>query len=340
MTSLFKNEKTVLKIKQVFTSTDSADISGANNYVGQALSFRTRMIIAFTAVYLIWGSTYLAIRFTIETLPSYLSAGVRFLLAGLILYAFARFKKREPAPKKEHWRSAYIAGGFLLLGCNGSVVWAERYVPSGLAALIVAIIPLWMVLLEWWWYKTERPSKGVFIGIGTGFLGMWLLMSPGLLRVGAHSIHLVGTIVLLLASLSWAIGSVYSRNASFPRSPLLSTAMQMIGGGVLLVITGVLVGEYSHFNIMSISVKSVGALIYLIIFGSLIGFTAYLWLLNNVGVTRTSTYAFVNPVVAIFLGWALAGEKLDIQTVIAAFFVLVAVIVITIYHKEPKIINR
>lgn len=294
------------------------------------------MITAFAAVYLIWGSTYLAIRFTIETLPPFLSAGLRFFLAGLVLYAFARIKKREPAPQQKYWKPAFITGGFLLLGGNGCVVWAERYVPSGLAALFIAIVPLWMVLLEWWWHKTKRPSKGVFFGIGIGFLGVWLLMSPDLLSLGVHSIHLGGSLLLLLASFSWSIGSVYSRKADLPKSPFLSTAMQMIGGGVLLFLTGLIRGEYAHLHIADFSFKSIAALIYLILVGALLGFTAYLWLLKNVGVTRASTYAFVNPVVALILGWVFAGEKMDAQTAIAAVFVLVAVIVITIYHKEPE----
>ena len=185
--------------------------------IKQALSFRTRVIIAFAAVYLIWGSTYLAIRFTIETLPPFLSAGLRFFLAGLILYAFARLKKGEKAPQKKHWGSAFITGGFLLLGGNGCVVWAERYVPSGLAALFIAIVPLWMVLLEWWWHDTKRPSLGVFFGIGIGFFGVWLLMAPDFLHLGTHSIHLGGAFLLLFASFSWSIGSVYSRKADLPK---------------------------------------------------------------------------------------------------------------------------
>jgi drug/metabolite transporter (DMT)-like permease len=294
-----------------------------------------RKITAFAAVYLIWGSTYLAIRFTIETLPPFLSAGLRFFLAGLILYVFARFKNGEAAPQQKHWGSAFIAGGFLLLGGNGCVVWAEHFVPSGLAALFIAIVPLWMVLLEWCWQKTKRPSTGVFFGIGIGFLGVWLLMAPDFLHHGSQSIHLGGALLLLLASFSWSIGSIYSRNADLPKTPFLSTAMQMIAGGILLFLVGLSQGEYAHFHVVNFSAKSIGALIYLVIFGSLLAFTAYLWLLKNVGVARTSTYAFVNPVVAIFLGWAFAGEKLNTQTGVAALFVLVAVIVITLYHKEP-----
>jgi len=254
----------------------------------------------------------------------------------LVLYAIARAKSRGIIPQRKHWGPAFIAGGFLLFGGNGCVVWAERYVPSGLAALFLAITPLWMVLLEWWWHETKRPSLGVFFGIGLGFFGVWLLMAPDLLRLGSHSIHLGGAFLLLFASLSWSLGSVYSRRAELPKSSYLSTAMQMIGGGILLMLMGVLRGEYAHFHVADFSLKSIAAWIYLIIFGSLLGYTTYLWLLKNAGVARTSTYAFVNPVVAIFLGWALAGERLDAQTALAAFFVLVAVIVITIYHKEPE----
>jgi len=295
--------------------------------------------IAFAAVYLIWGSTYLAIRFTIETIPVFLSAGVRFLIAGLVLYVFARLKKRADRPQKKHWLPAFIAGGFLLLGGNGCVVWAERYVPSGLAALFIALVPLWMVLLEWWWHDTKKPSPGVFLGIGIGFLGVWLLIAPDFWHLGARGIHLGGALLLLLASFSWSIGSVYSRKAPLPSSPFLSTAMQMIGGGFLLVLMGLAQGEYIGLHGANFSAKSIAALIYLIIFGSWFGLTAYLWLLRNAGVARTSTYAFVNPVVAIFLGCVFAGEKLDAHMIIAAVLVLFAVVIITIYHKEPDTIK-
>jgi len=302
----------------------------------QNLPFKTRVIIAFGAVYLIWGSTYLAIRFTVETLPPFLSAGSRFFLAGLILYAFARFKIKEPPPPKKYWKPSFISGGFLLLGCNGSIVCAERYVPSGLTALFIAIVPLWMILLEWWWHKTKRPPIVIFFGMGIGFLGVWLLMAPDFLHLSSHSIPLGWALLLLLSSFSWSIGSIYSRKVDHPKSPFLSTAMQMICGGILLLAMSFLQGEFAHFHITDCSAKSIIAWIYLIVFGSLLGFTAYIWLLKNVGVARTSTYAFVNPMVAIFLGWILAGEKLVAQTALAAFLVLIAVIVITTHHKQSK----
>ncbi len=295
-----------------------------------------RMISAFAAVYLIWGSTYLAIRFAIETLPPFLSAGLRFSVAGLILYAFARYIKQVPAPSPKCWGPAMIAGGFLLLGGNGNVVWAERYVPSGLASLFIATVPLLMVLLEWRWRKTPRPSFRVFLGIGIGFIGVLLMMAPDILHLGLRRVHLGGALLLLLASICWSIGSVYSRTADLPKSPYMSTAMQMISGGFLLMLMGLIQGEYAQCSWEHFSAKSLAALLYLIVFGSLIGFTAYLWLLKNAGVARTSTYAFVNPVVALVLGQALAGEQLNIQTALAAVFVLVAVVIITFYHKGQE----
>jgi drug/metabolite transporter (DMT)-like permease len=295
--------------------------------------FRPKVIGAFAAVYLIWGSTYLAIRFTLETMPPFLSAGLRFLVAGLVLYFFDRLKNKEKISSK-HWLSAVTIGGFLLLGGNGCVVLAERYVPSGLAALFIAVVPLWMVLLEWRWHRTKRPPLGVFLGIGIGFLGVWLLMAPDFLHLQHQIIHLGGALLLLLASLSWSIGSVYSRKATLPKSPFLSTGMEMIGGGGLLLLLGLLGGEYPHFHLAAFSFKSMAALLYLAVFGSLLAFTAYIWLLKNVGVARTSTYAFVNPVVAIFLGFVFADERLETQTALAALLVLVAVIVITFYYRE------
>jgi len=300
---------------------------------------KARILIAFAAVYFIWGSTYLAIRFSIETIPSLLSGGLRFFIAGIVLYIFARYVKKEPAAQQKHWQSAFILGALMLLGGNGCVVLAEHYVPSGLAALFIALVPLWMVLLEWWWHKTQRPSLGIFFGIGIGFLGVWLLMAPNLLHVGAHQINLFGAALLLLASFSWSIGSLYSRKAHLPKSPFLSTGIQMIAGGGLMLFLSVFHGEWTHLASVHLSFKSIAALIYLIVGGSLIALTSYLWLLKHVGVARTSTYALVNPVVAIFLGCAFAGEQLDTQTILAAFLVLVAVIVITIYHRTPKIVR-
>lgn len=298
---------------------------------------KRKVFIAFSAVYIIWGSTYLAIRFTIETLPPLMAAGIRFLTAGIILYTLMRLWKKEPPPGKVHWKSAIILGALLLLGGNGSVVWAEQFVPSGLASLVIATIPLWMVLLQWLWMKEKRPPLGIFAGIAIGLVGVWLLIAPTFARI-TESFHFQGMLILLLAALLWSLGSVYSRKAPQPQSPFLSIGMQMISGGIMLLIAGFLRGEAVLIQPENFSLKSIAALLYLISFGSFIGFTAYIWLLKNVGVAKTSTYAFVNPVVAVFLGWAFAGETLNRQTFIAAFFILMAIITITIQHRKPKTI--
>jgi drug/metabolite transporter (DMT)-like permease len=298
------------------------------------MSFKTKVFFAFAAVYLIWGSTYLAIRFTIETMPPLLTAGFRFFLAGLVLYSFARGFKKEPAPALIHWRSAFITGGLLLLGGNGNVVMAQRVVPSGLASLMIATTPLWMVLLQWALGWGQRPSWGVMIGIVLGLAGVWFLLAPDLIHLNSGVIPLGGALMLLTAALLWSMGSLYSRKAPVPSSPWLSTGMQMIAGGGLLFGAGLCRGEAMMIHPSHFSFKSLAALMYLLFVGSLIGFTAYIWLLNNVGVARTSTYAFVNPVVAVLLGWAFAGEKLTSQTGLAAVFIILAVVVITINQTQ------
>jgi drug/metabolite transporter (DMT)-like permease len=294
---------------------------------------QSRIIIAFAALYIIWGSTYLAIRFAIESLPPFLMAGLRFLIAGLILYAFAHYKNKEPRPSLVQWRSALIIGGLLLCGGNGSVVWAEQFVPSGLASLFIATTPLWMVLLEWLWHRGKRPAFGVFAGICVGFFGVWLLMAP---TTGTQPIHLGGALMLLLAALLWSIGSIYSKRAPLPKSPLRGTGMEMIAGGAVLILLGIFSGELTSAHPSAFTLKSVWAFIYLIFFGSLVGFTAYIWLLKAVGAAKASTYAFVNPLVAVFLGWALGGEMLSAQTIAAALIIVAAVVVITRYQREEQ----
>lgn len=300
------------------------------------MGYKLKVILAFTGIYVIWGSTYLAIRFTVETLPPLLSAGLRFFIAGAVMYAVVRLKTKEPPPAKLHWRSAFIIGGFLLLGGNGNVVLAERTVPSGLAALFLAITPLWMVILEWLWLRGKKPKPGMWIGVVLGLIGVGFLVAPDLTGTQAHHVNPAGAAGLLAASLLWSFGSLYSRRIALPSSVLLATAMEMIGGGMLMMFTGMALGEIVLVNPQAFSVKSLLALLYLIVFGSWGGFTSYIWLLNNVGAVRTSTYAFVNPVVAVFLGWALAGEKLNAQTGIAVVLVVAAVMIITFYQARDQ----
>ena len=286
-----------------------------------------KIVAAFAAVYLIWGSTYLAIRFVVETLPPFVMAGARFIVAGCLLYAWARYKGAA-RPTLAHWRTTAIIGGLLLLGGNGGVVWAEKHVPSGLTALIVATVSLWITLIDWLRKGGVRPTGKVVVGIILGLTGVGILVGPSQFA-GAERIDPIGAGVLVLAALSWAIGSVYSRHVKLPASSLLTTAMEMLGGGACLLIFGTLVGDWSALDLSRVTVKSAASLGYLIGFGSLIGFTAYMWLLKVTTPARAATYAYVNPVVAVILGWLLAGEAMSPRTIIAAAVIVTGVVFIT-----------
>jgi drug/metabolite transporter (DMT)-like permease len=288
---------------------------------------RAQIIAAFASIYIIWGSTYLAIRYAIETIPPFIMGGTRFLVSGALLYLWVR-SRGASQPTKLHWRNAIIAGGFLLLGGNGAVVWAEQFVPSGLTALLVSILPFWLVIIEWVRPPRRRPTGAVLVGLVLGFIGIIVLVGPG--NVGGQGdVRPLGALVLILGSLSWAIGSFWSRDAKLPESALLTTGMEMLGGGALLAIVGVLSGELSHLDIHHVSRASTVGLVYLITFGSLLGFTSYIWLLDKVSPAHLGTYAYVNPIVAVLLGWAIAGERLSIRTGVAAAIVICAVALIT-----------
>jgi drug/metabolite transporter (DMT)-like permease len=290
-----------------------------------------KVAIALAAVYIVWGSTYLAIRFAIETLPPFLMAGSRFLFAGTLLYGWARFRG-APRPSLVHWRSAVLIGAFLLLGGNGGVVWAEQRVDSGLAALLVSTEPLWIVLLFWLRPGGQRPMARVFGGLLLGFAGLLLLVKPS----STGGIDPVGATVLVLASLSWAWGSLYGQRAKLPDSPLMTTGMQMLGGGALMLLMSTALGEPARFEPSEVTLRSMLALGYLVVFGSLVAFTAYIWLLRVASPVLVSTYAYVNPVVAVFLGWALAGEPVTAGTLAGAAVILSGVALITSSQVKPK----
>ena len=296
---------------------------------------RAKIAAAFAAIYIIWGSTFLGIRYAIETMPPLLMAGTRFVIAGTILYAWAAV--REGAhPTRRQWLNTAIVGALLLTVGNGAVSWAEQYVPSGLAALVVAITPLWMVIFESLRAGGDRPNKRILGGIALGFAGLILLIGPGDILGGA-AVDPRSAAVLLAGTLAWAGGSIYSRSVALPRSARLSTAMQMLAAGVLLLIAGAIRGEASEVSVEAMSLKSVLAVGYLIVFGSIIGFTAYSWLLTVSSAARVSTYAYVNPVVALLLGWALADEPLGPRTIVAAGVVLAGVALITLARAgAPK----
>lgn len=288
---------------------------------------RGKVGLAFAALYIVWGSTYLGIRYAIETLPPLLMAGVRFMAAGAVLYAVLKARGAQ-RPTGQQWKTAFIVGILLLLGGNGGVVWAEQVVPSGIAALLVASLPLWMVTLDAVRPRGKRPTVGVLIGLVLGILGIVILIGPGELA-GSGRVNPIGAAVLLVASFSWALGSIYSRSAPAPKDPFLASAMQMLGGGLALGIAGAIRGELAMLGNFDPSAKSILAFLYLILFGSLLGFTAYIWLLRVSTPAKVATYAYVNPVVAVLLGWALADEPLTSRTLLAAAVIVGAVALIT-----------
>jgi drug/metabolite transporter (DMT)-like permease len=293
---------------------------------------RWQIVTAFAAVYTIWGSTYIGIRFAVETLPPFSMAGARALAAGALLYVWARWRGAAK-PEFVHWRAAAIIGSLLLLGGNGLLSWAERRVPSGLSALIVGSTPLWMVLLEWLWHSGPRPTVGIVSGLVVGFVGLGFLVTPGGSGDGTHP-GIYGAGSLLLAAFLWATGSLYSRRARLPSSQLMATAMEMLAGGALLLVAGGALGEWTRFEPARVTARSAVAWLYLTFFGSLIGFTAYVWLLKATTTARASTYAYVNPVVAVFLGWALAGEQITARTLFAATAIILAVVIIVTQSAE------
>lgn len=284
---------------------------------------RWQVGLALGLVYVLWGSTYLAIRFAVESLPPFGMAAARFLMAGTLLYAWARLRGAS-RPTRAHWRTASVVGLLLLFGANGAVVWAEQAISSALAALLVSTVPLFMALFEWM-RGGERPTLPVTLGLLLGFAGVALLVDPT--GAAGGSVAVIPALVTTGASIAWAIGSLYARGAPSHPSPLLGSAMQMLAGGAGLAVLSLATGE--SFSLAAASARSVNALLYLVVFGSLAGFTAYSWLLRNVRPTLASTYAYVNPVVAVLLGWALAGEAVGPRTVFASALIVGAVCLIT-----------
>ena len=289
-----------------------------------------RIALALLAVYLIWGSTYLAIRFALDTLPPFTMAGARFVLAGLCLLVFAR-GSGVPPPDRSQWWSAALIGGLMLVGGNGAVCWAEKTVPSGLASLLIATVPLWAVVMGALLPGGQKPSPRVIAGILFGLAGVGILVQPQ----KSGSVDPAGAAALLFAAASWAAGSVLSKRVRLPSSPVLSTAMQMLCGGGFLLVIGSIAGEWSSIHLQSVTTKSALAVVYLMVFGSIIGFTAFVWLLRNTTAVIATSYAYVNPLVAVLLGWALNGETPSPRTATAGALVVGAVVLITT-ARPPK----
>jgi len=297
------------------------------------MSSRSRVIAAFIAVYVVWGSTYLAIRYAVETIPPFLMAGARFIVSGAVLYAWSR-RRGAPKPTKAEWRDATITGVLMLCLGNGAVGLAEQRVPSGLAALLVAVVPLWMVVIDWARPHGVRPRSLVIAGVLIGFAGLIVLVGPNSLSGSTADVG--SAVVLVGASLAWAFGSVFNRYGARPESSALSTGLQMIGGSVGLIAVGLARGEVAQFDLAHVSLASWIGWIYLVTFGSLVGFTAYIFLLKTVSPAKASTYAYVNPLVAVFLGWAIAGESVTSRTLTAAAVILTGVAMITASHGRDE----
>ncbi len=294
---------------------------------------RARLIAAFAAVYVIWGSTYLAMRFAIETLPPFFMLGARFGLAGLILLAWSRWHDDAPPPTARDWTVGGISGTLMLFGGTGAVIWAERRVPSGIAAILVAIVPLWMVLLDWSHPSGRRPRPLVFVGLSLGLAGLALLVGPDALH-GDASMHLPSVAILMLGSFTWAMGSVVVQRAPRPSTGMNGSATQMIVGGAILTVAALLHGELRALGATHASTRSVLAFVYLVTFGSLVGFTAYNYLLGHTSAAKAATYAYVNPVVAVLLGWLLASEPVTSRTLVAAAVILAGVAIITVARDQ------
>lgn len=292
-----------------------------------------RLLLAFAAIYLIWGSTFLAIRFAVETIPPLLMMSGRCLGAGLVLYAAARLSG-VPPPERRQWLPAFISGGLLFLVCHGVLAWAEQRVASGPAALMQATIPLWMVLLDWLAGTGPRPRAFVVLGLAVGFTGVGLLVLSGRAAAGGIDPAIGG--IMLLGSMAWVVGSLYSRGAGLPRSVPLATGMQLLAGGSLLLAAAGPFGDVRRLSIAGVSTRSLLSLAYLIVFGSVIALTAYNWLLRETTPARLSTYSYVNPVVAVFLGWLFASEPVGMAMLVPTG-VIVAGVGLTLFAKTRRL---
>lgn len=291
------------------------------------------------ALYLGWGSTYLAIRFAVESLPPFLMAGVRFLIAGAVLYAWRRARGDAP-PSGQEFRAATIVGLFLLVGGSGAVVWAEQRVTSSVASLLIGTVPLWMVVIDALLPGGQRPGWRTIAGVLVGFAGVVLLIGPARPTGEAGGIDLVGAVALILGSFLWSVGSLYSRHAPLPSSPLLATSVEMSTGGAALILLGSLTGEWARLDLGAISARSLGGFIYLVVVGSWVGFTVYTWLLRVAPTPLVSTYAYVNPLVAMLLGHLLAGESLTLRGLLAAGLVLGSVALVTATRPTTTVAKR
>jgi drug/metabolite transporter (DMT)-like permease len=293
------------------------------------------IIAAFTALFIVWGSTYLGIMIAIKTIPPFFMLGARFFIAGIILYVWCLLRG-EKAPSFKLFSTIGLGGILMLFMGNGAVTWAEQYLPTGLAAIIVATVPLWFVLLDKRQWKSNFSNKLIILGFATGFAGVLLLFAgKGTGSLFNDNLKLISFFILITGTIGWAVGSLYSKYKQVDVSVTMKAAVQMLSAGIVALLTGLITKEQDNFMVNNISLQSVFALLYLIIMGSLVTYMAYIWLLSVRPPALVGTYAYVNPVVAVFLGWLIAGEAITRQQIIALAVILTGVILVN-FPKEPK----
>lgn len=299
----------------------------------RAIPSRTAILAAFAAIYLIWGSTYLGIRIAVETIPPLLMAGMRFAVAGILILGFLK-ARGSPFPKLSQWKEQIIIGIFLLLGGNAVVSWAELRTPSGITALILGASPIIMVFLDWIRPRGKRPTAVIIAGVSVGIIGIALLLGPDAIPAGDRppAIYLIA---IFLSSISWWTGSLYSKQISSATPLLMASAMQMVSASVCMLLAAWILGEGRGFHFAAVSGRSWVAFFYLVVLGSIVAFPVYIWLLEHSTPAKVSTYAYVNPVVAVFLGWALVGEPLNGRIMLASAIIIGAVVIITLGKSKP-----
>lgn len=294
---------------------------------------RFKLIAAFIAIYFVWGTTYLAIRYAVETIPPLLMMSMRSLIAGAVLYMWGRLRGDARATRKELPSLLLIGALFFLVG-HGVIAWAQQTVPSGVAALLVACEPIIIALFEPLFTKEGRVGKRTLLGMLIGMGGIAVLLMPH--GFDFKNAHLLGSLGILVAAGSWASGAIYARVARLPRSPLITGGLQLLFGGTLLIVASYVSGEWSAFAFSQVTIRSVLGLAYLIVFGSIISFSAYTWLLTITTATRISTHTFINPIIAVLVGWALGGEALTWEMLIATVLIIISVYLV-LFRKPAAI---
>jgi drug/metabolite transporter (DMT)-like permease len=297
-----------------------------------------KLLLAFAIIYLVWGSTYLAIRIGVREIPPFLMAGLRFTVAGLAMWAWLRVTG-TPSPTLREWRDATVLGTLMFLIDYACLFWAEQRVPSGIAAVILAMIPVCITLLEITFLRTQRLTLRLGLGLAIGIIGVVVLMNPWA-SLGEAPLDRRGVIALLVSCCGWSVGTIVTGRLTLPASKPMSAAAQMLSGGVQLLALAAIAGEFAHFRAQGISSTAWLSLVYLIIAGSIVGFTAYVWLLHYESPTKVGTYAYVNPVVAVILGAALGGETVGRRTILGTALILISVIAITTIKRRQFIPAR